>query len=174
MRRETALKGCASSSPVGCAPGARLADRLLDLRRPSFSPEVGQVRTENAPAAPHHVAARAVARSREELFTGGGIAGGGVVGGRCLQDVDVRDDRIELDVGHGKRRHSGSGDPVANEIPQRRIRRGARLTAVDDVGALAAAGAIGAVATCAAGFIRFPASLERLRESARAGAREHG
>ena len=61
------------------------------------------------------------------------------------------------------------GIPLRIEIAQRRIRRGARLTAVDDVGAVAAAGAVGPVAADAAGFVGFPASLERLRESARAG-----
>ncbi len=177
MRREMALNDCRalsrSPSPAETlAPGSRKARSICE--RPSFAREIREVGPENAAPAPHHVATRAVSLPGEIPFAGRRVARRRVVCGRRPQHFKESDQRIELGVRHRERRHRRVGDPVADQVTQRHLRRGARPADIDDGRAVPAAGPVGPVAADAARFVGAPAGLERLPERGGTRNRERG
>ena len=170
---EDAAQGAAVAQAEGNGlRGAWFSQRPLDLDSPSFPRQIGEIGTENAASAPHHVAARAVALPGEEPFAGRGIAGDRVIRRRRSQHFDEGHKRIELGVGHGERRHRRIGNAVADQVAHRRPRAGAWPADVDKRRAVAAAGAVGPVAADAARLVDLPAGLQRLRECAGIRGRE--
>ena len=154
-------------------PGSRRA--CSNLRDPTLTREVRQVRAENAAFASYHVTARTVAAAREEPFAGRRVAGGRVIGGRRPQHLDVVDERVELGISHRESGHRRARDSAADQFLQRGLRTGTWPANLDEAWALAAAAAVGPMAANAARFIGFPPGLERLRENTRArGCESHG